>query len=129
MILGKLIITTQDKKDIAFILYVENNDANYVNEVVNIKSMNDPEGIQMTNAAGNDLSLEEFIQQMYQLDTDIDAKESPQITFAWQDSGESIAKYDLKISLIYEEDQLIPYEEAAARVDRERKAADILAQK
>lgn len=127
MVLGRLTITSQDSDDIVFIVHVENNDANYVNQQVNRNSFSNPDNIRMTDLAGADLSLTQFLQKFFQLNTSIDAKKNTQLNFNFTDSGVAIAKYDLKIGLIYEEDEVIPYEEAAAKNDLQRNAAQVIA--
>ena len=130
MNLGKLTITSTGREDIVFVLYVENNDDKLVGQAINIKSMSTSDGINGFEAVtGKDLSLDDFIQKIQKIITDIDTEDTTQLTFNYVDSGEALTKYDLKVSFIYEEDIIPTYDEAAKTADILKIAAETTAKR
>lgn len=127
MNVGKLTITSSGEEDIVFILHVDNNDANLVNQIVNLNTLQNIDNINGFDALGNDMSLIDFIQSLEELGVFIDAKKTAQLVFNFVDSGISLKTYDLKVSLIYEQDIKPTYEEAVEKAELQKKAAEIIA--
>ncbi len=127
MNVGKLTITSSGEEDIVFILHVDNNDANLVNQIVNLNTLQNIDNINGFDALGNDMSLTDFIQSLEELGVFIDAKKTAQLVFNFVDSGISLKTYDLKVSLIYEQDIKPTYEEAVEKAELQKKAAEIIA--
>lgn len=127
MNVGKLCIATDGPEDIAFVIHVDNNDANIVNQTVNINSLINPDNINGFDTSGNDKSITDFIQTYKPVPVNIDGKESSQLIFNYVDSGEALNTYDIKVQFLYKQDHIPTYEEAVAKNDLQNKAAEIIA--
>ena len=128
MNVGKLSVSSDGPEDLAVVIHLDNNDANLVNQAVNLRSLINPDNINGFDSSGNDKSLTDFIQSFKPVPVSIDGKESSQLVFNYVDSGEALNSYDIKVSFIYEEDYIPTYEEAAAKTDLQDKAIEVIAQ-